>query len=137
MSDPFHWTIQLGRWAGVRVRIHLILVIFAVGALLNASLVRDGSVLVTLTWLGLLLVVLLLHEFGHVAAALRLSVEPEEIRLWPLGNLTGPLPPPAMRSPEGVIVAAAGLLVTLALALATALLLHVVTPAEMVFNPFG
>jgi Zn-dependent protease len=137
MSDPFHWTIQLGRWAGVRVRIHLILILFAVLALLNASLVQDGSVRVTLTWLGLLLLVLLLHELGHVLAALRLNLEPEEIRLWPLGNLTVPLSPPAMRSPEGVIVAASGLAVSLALALATALLIHFTTTAEMVFNPFG
>ena len=28
MSDPFSWSINLGRWAGVPVRLHFLLIVF-------------------------------------------------------------------------------------------------------------
>ncbi len=137
MSDPFRWTIQLGRWAGVRVRVHLMFLLFVVGALLNACLAKEPSPLTTTAWLGVLVVAIALHELGHALAAVRLGLEPEDVQIWPLGNLTGPLVKSSLRSPEGMLVAAAGLLTSLTLAVASALVLHLFTPAEMVFRPFG
>lgn len=138
MRDPFNWTIQLGRWGGVRVRLHFLLLLFAALALLEAALAENHPVGPTASWLLLLLGVLLLHELGHVLAASRLGVEPDDVRLWPLGNLISPAHPRyGSRSAETVIVSASGLLVSGTLALACAVVLSLVFEARMVFNPFG
>jgi Zn-dependent protease len=135
MSDPLHWTVHLGRVSGVRVRVHYILIAFAVLSLVDAALAPRPRVVETAAWLGLLLVALAVHEVAHALAAWRLGIEPQEVRLWPLGNLTGPLAPPS-RSAESLIVAAAGPIASLAVALAVALGLSLGAGAQMVFNPF-
>ncbi|QDV38741.1 site-2 protease family protein [Tautonia plasticadhaerens] len=139
MSDPFSWSINLGRWAGVPVRVHFLLVLFAAVKLLGASLFDaegEGDPIQTAAWLGLLLLALAAHELGHAAAAWRLGMEPDEIRLWPLGNLAGPHPVPVSRSREAMAVALAGPLTSLSIAaiLCTGLLF---ADARMVLNPFG
>lgn len=138
MNDTFAWSINLGRWAGVWVRIHLAMVLFILCEIVGAAATRDGpGVSATLAWIGLLFVVLAIHEFAHFLTANRLGIEPEDVRLWPLGNLVGPISPTAMRSTEGVLVAAAGPLVNGSLALAVAIGLNALTQAHMVFHPFG
>lgn len=138
MSDPLNWTVHLGRWAGVRVRVHYILIAFVVLTLLDATLAVEPSArpLPTAAWLALLLLALAVHELAHAIAAWRLGLDPQEIRLWPLGNLHGPIPP-MPRSAETVIIAAAGPIASLAVALTVAIGLHVGAGARMVFNPFG
>ncbi|CAN5830256.1 hypothetical protein BH23PLA1_BH23PLA1_30570 [soil metagenome] len=139
MSDPFRWSINLGRWAGVPVSLHLFLIIFAAFRLLQATLFDgDGEVQVeqTLGWLALLMTALSLHELGHAAAAIRLGGEPDEVRLWPLGNLQGPQPVPVSRSGETFLVALAGPLTNLAIALIIGIGLTF-ADARMIFNPFG
>jgi Zn-dependent protease len=136
MSDPLHWTVHLGRWAGVQVRVHYILIAFAVLSLLDSALGPKANPLATAAWLGLLLLALVVHELAHAAASWRLGLDPQDVRLWPLGNLTGPLPP-LSRSVETLVVAAAGPLASLAVALAVAVGLYLGAGAQMVFNPFG
>ncbi len=136
MSDPLTWSIPLVRWAGVQVRVHVLLIGYVVSKLLFAALDPGHPVVETAAWLSMLLLVLLLHELGHLAMASRLGVEPEEVRLWPLGNFVGPLPPYLLRGTEPMLVAAGGLIVSGALALSVAIGLHF-ADARMVFNPFG
>jgi Zn-dependent protease len=137
MSDPFNWTIHLGRWGGVQVRLHFLLILFAALSLLEAALADGHPVVPAAAWLLMLLASLLLHEAGHAAAALRLGLEPDDVRLWPLGNLTSPGHVAAGRSVESVIVAASGLIVSGTLALSAAIALNLMADARMVFNPFG
>lgn len=139
MTDPFSWSIDLGRWSGTRVRLHLVLVFFALGKLLEAALAEKGpphAVAETAAWLALLGVALLVHELGHAAMAVRLGGEPEEIRLWPLGNLVGPTPASVARSPEIFLIALAGPLTSLAVAMSMVIVLSL-AGAHLVFNPFG
>ncbi|HEX8200836.1 MAG TPA: site-2 protease family protein [Isosphaeraceae bacterium] len=139
MTDPFSWSIDLGRWSGIRVRIHLLLVFFALAWLLGAALEPAGASLAvaeTACWLALLVLALMVHELGHAAMAVRLGVEPEEVRLWPLGNLVGPAPTPLSRSPESFLVALAGPATSLAVAVAVGLGLALIG-AQPVWNPFG
>jgi Zn-dependent protease len=117
--------------------VHFLLIVFAAVTLLDAALAKGHPVGQTLAWLGHLLVVLALHELGHAVMAARLGLEPEEVRLWPLGNLVGPFSSPAGRSTESVAVAAAGLATSGILALATAVGLNVLADAQMIFYPFG
>jgi len=139
MSDPFHWTINLGRWAGIPVRVHVLLLIFVALRLLGATLFDgEGEIAVqeTLAWLGLFLIALVVHEAGHAVTALRLDVEPDEIRLWPLGNFIGPKPVSVTQAGETFLVALAGPLTNLAIALSVGIGLWF-ADAQMILNPFG
>jgi stage IV sporulation protein FB len=66
----------------------------------------------------------------------RLGGEPEEIRLWPLGNLVGPSPALVSRSPETFLVAVAGPLTSLVVAMATGIALSL-GGTHLILNPFG
>ena len=136
MSDPLSWSLNLGRWAGTQVRVHLILGLFLGIELLGAALDKGHPVLPTAGWMLLLCVALALHELGHAAMAARLAFDQDEVRLWPLGNLVGPSPAALARQPEGLLVIAAGPLTSLAFALVTYIGLNF-AGAQPVFNPFG
>ena len=138
MTDPLTWSINLGQWAGTRVRVHVLLLVFAADKLLEAAWVKDRPhpVTATLGWLGLLLVALALKSMAQAAMAARVGVDRDEVRIWPLGHLGGPGLTVAERSPEGVAVVLAGMAMGLALALVTAIGLAMAR-IPMVFNPFG
>lgn len=132
MTDLFSWSIDLGRWAGSRVRIHCYLVFFAIFALIG-GITEPSRFVPTLAWLAVLVVVLALHELGHFAAAAWQRTEPEDVMLWPLGNLVGPS---GVRSHENPWVAAGGLIASGGLALVTFLGLWL-AGGRMVLSPFG
>jgi Zn-dependent protease len=134
-SDLLTWSpINLGRWFGTRVRVHIFLIVFVVVRLLSAALAPGHPVLPTACWLLLLLAALLLHELGHAAMARWLGSEPDDVRLWPLGNMVGPAPP--ARSPDHALVALAGPGTSAVLVLASAIALNF-AGAQLVWNPFG
>jgi Zn-dependent protease len=87
-------------------------------------------------YLGLLALAVLLHELGHQVAAARLGAEPDELCVWPLGNLALPAPTVASRSTEATVVAMAGLATSAGVALVSAILLGLFS-ARMQFQPFG
>lgn len=132
MTDFFTWSIDLGRWAGSRVRVHSSLVIFAVLSLI-VGMTEPARFLPTVAWLAMLVVVLVLHELGHAAAAAWQQVDAEDVMLWPLGNFVGPS---GVRSHENPWVAAGGLLASGGLALATFFGLWLVG-GRVVLSPFG
>ncbi len=133
MTDLPTWSINLGRWSGVQIRIHLFLILYAVSRLINAAVAEGHPVGATAAWLALLLVALIFHELGHAVVASVQNVEVEDIRLWPLGNLV--MPGPA-KAGEGLAVASAGLATSGALAIASAIFLRF-AGASMIFSPFG
>lgn len=135
MTDSFPWTINLGRWGSIQVRLHLILVVFLAWSLLDAALVGQ-SVAQATGWLGVLLAVLALHELGHALMAARVGLEPEDVRLWPLGNLIMPGSSSSARTSEALWVAVAGPLTSLACAVVAYLGLAF-ADAHLVLNPFG
>jgi len=47
MTDVLTWSIDLGRWFGVRVRVHYFLVFFALGWLLNAAVAVNRAIVPT------------------------------------------------------------------------------------------
>ena len=88
MRDSWIWSVSLGRWWNVQVRLHLFFVLFAVFTLYLSSIQLSGQP----TWLGVgcvvtLLTSVLLHEIGHVVVARRLGGLGDEIVIGPLGGL--------------------------------------------------
>ena len=134
MTDSLTWSINLGRWSGVQIRVHYFLVFFAVISLLNAVVSKDQQVAPTLCWLLILLGVLAFHELGHATMAMLQDAEPDEIRLWPLGNFV--VPSGLNRSNDNLPVALAGLATSGFLAISSAIVLSM-SGARMVLSPFG
>jgi stage IV sporulation protein FB len=134
MSDILTWSINLGRWSGVQIRVHYFLVFFALGRLFNAVVAPGHQIVPTVCWLLILLVVLILHELGHAAMAISQYVEVEDVRLWPLGNFV--IPVGSSKSTDSISVAAAGLATSGFLAIASAIVVSM-AGGTMVFGPFG
>ncbi len=118
MNEFYSWGLPIGRIAGIRVRIHWLLLAFWVMQLseLYSDGFRRGELL--LWWLlttGIIFVAILLHEFGHAFAARAVGGDAEDILMWPLGGLAFCSAPNVPRSQ--FIVAAGGPAVTLGLIL--------------------
>ncbi len=118
MRDFASWSVSLGRWGSVQVRLHAFFLLFAVLTLaLAIDTERDGA---SLFWygvsaLGILFLSVLLHEWGHCLAAMHFGGRADEIVLGPLGGLA-PVQVPAAPVPERV-AAVAGPLTNLLVAL--------------------
>jgi stage IV sporulation protein FB len=113
------WSLSLGRWWGVPVRLHIFFLFFAVLALaftIPAELAGAGVMAV-----GILLASLVLHEVGHAVAAVRVGGKVDAIVIGPVGGLISPRVPD---EPEvQLFVALAGPIVHLTLVVAAAVVL--------------
>ena len=113
------WSVSLGRWWGVPVRLHIFFLLFAVLAFaftIPAELTGDGSIAI-----GILLASLVLHEVGHTLAAKRVGGQVDAIVVGPVGGLISPRVPD---EPEvQLFVALAGPIVHLTLVVAAAIVL--------------
>ena len=139
MPDLLSWSFPLTQWAGTPVRVHLLLLVFAGSRLFAALFDPAGALqglLETTSWLGILLAVLLIHELAEWCFASFFELPQEEIRLWPLGNFVVPSGQTFGQSPERAAIAAAGLTASLALALASGLVLYLFG-YHPEWNPFG
>jgi Zn-dependent protease len=115
MRDVLSWNLNLGRWAGVQIRLHVLFALLAV-FLLHAAVRQEhwpswyaGAIL------GILLASALLHELAHSLTDRRLGGRGDLILLWPLGGLAHATHQDAR---SDLIVAAAGPLASLALSVA-------------------
>jgi Zn-dependent protease len=91
MDQSFYtWGLPFGQIRGIRIRLHWLLLgywVYLLNDLLQAG-VRGGRLFVF--WglgIGVVLLVVLLHELGHCYAARRVGGDAEEVLLWPLGGL--------------------------------------------------
>ena len=86
-DNPINWSLTLGRAFGIRVRIHLLFVLWIVFSFLTDALGEEGSIgfwaVITVFLFG----TVLLHEFGHCFGARYVGGDADDILLWPLGGL--------------------------------------------------
>ena len=142
MRDQAIWSVSLGRWGGVQVRLHMFFVLFAAFTLYLSWLYGQtaevpGILSCGLACLVILLLSVLVHELSHVVAAYRLGVTTDEIVLGPLGGLGyHPLP---LDPPSEWMAVAAGPLANLAICLPAALCLALRGDANLVglMNPLS
>ncbi|MCI0652427.1 MAG: site-2 protease family protein [Planctomycetes bacterium] len=83
----FDWSLSLGRWFGIDLRLHLFFFLLVLSRLLNANAIRSGDLKWELLFFGLLFSIVLLHEYGHCIAGIRAGGRAERIVIWPLGGL--------------------------------------------------
>jgi Zn-dependent protease len=133
MSDLLNWSLDLGRWGGARIRVHLFVFVTAVLSLIGSLNEKTPRFLPTVAWLAMYLLVLALHEAGHILAAIWQQTDPDDVMLWPHGNL---VMPSHRRIHENLFAISGGLIVNGVLAFTIAIILGV-SGARMVLNPFG
>ena len=131
-DNPMSWSLPLFRLLGIDVRIHLIFLAVILIELGRAALTgrEPGTgVPLGLAWtaigLAMLWLVVLVHELAHCLVARRLGGTASEILTWPLGGLATPTPP--TRWTAHLMTALAGVLVTLLLFIALAVVLWIRT----------
>lgn len=94
MRDYRTFSIPLGRWKGLEVRLHLLFVLFAAFTLYLGWRQHDStSIWIAAGSLGILLISVLLHEIGHWRAAIHLGGTADRLVLGPLGGLAAVHPP--------------------------------------------
>jgi stage IV sporulation protein FB len=143
-DDPRTWSFRIARMARCDVRMHLLFILFVAAEILRSAFPAsdDSSVrlsfLTTVGSMGVLFVIVLLHEFGHVFACRASGGTADEILLWPLGGLASVDPP--HRWSAHFVTTAGGPLVNVAIIAVTAPLLGIGTGewVGMAFpNPFS
>ncbi len=87
MNDVAAWSLPLGRWFGIAVRVHLTLLLFSVVEVARIAMEAPPFVGTALVIQLMLFVSILLHEFGHCFAARHVDGDADEILMWPLGGL--------------------------------------------------
>ncbi len=108
------WSLRLGRLAGIDVRVHLLFLIYVASEFLGALPKGVDELTWVLVGQGILVLSVLLHEFGHCFAARWVGGHPESVLLWPLGGLAFVDHPHTPRA--SLIVSAGGPVVNLAIA---------------------
>jgi Zn-dependent protease len=78
---------------GIRVRMHVLMILFIATELLFAGSREGYGIKSTATELTVLFISVLLHEFGHCFGARWVGGEADEILMWPLGGLAMTRPP--------------------------------------------
>lgn len=141
MRDQGIWSISVGRWNGVLVRIHMLFFVFAAFTLylswLDARAADSaGGAWSGLICLGILLASVIVHELGHVVVANRLGASVDEVVLGPLGGL-GPSPS-ALDAQSELVVVLAGPLANLGACFTAALALALQGDVGLLglMNPF-
>lgn len=121
--DSQTWSWRLGTFFDIRVRIHITFLLFAAGQLLYAF--ADAGTFgfqFQLTFIAMLFVIVLLHEFGHCFGCRWVGGQADDILIWPLGGLAFVNPP--NRPYESLVTVLAGPAVNAVLFLAMLPLLY-------------
>src|SRR3990170_615229 len=84
------WSVSLGHWAGIHVRVHIFLLLFAVVSLAYIPVDLYRPAFLTL---AVALASLLVHEAAHALAATRVGGKVDTIILGPVGGLVSPRVP--------------------------------------------
>lgn len=126
-------SFRIGRLFGIDINVHFLYVLWAAFQLLDAR----GEWQWVALFLGMLFVIILLHELGHCFGARAVGGWANEILMWPLGGLAFAHAP--MRPWEQFVTVAAGPAVNVAFCLISGLLMVAVTGHWNLFsfNPFG
>lgn len=131
------WSIRVATIAGTEVRIHLTFLILLIWVGWMAY--QQGGMAAALGSLGFisaLFFCVLLHEFGHVAAARHYGIKTPDITLLPIGGVAR-LERMPRRPSEELVVAICGPLVNVVIALLLFVFLRAVPSFRLDFDPLS
>lgn len=127
MRDHRVWSLSLGRWGPVQVRLHMFFLLFAALTVFLGWHYLSAQGDAGFGWLCplfllVLLVSVVLHEFGHYLVAVRLGGGADQLVLGPLGGLAPVRVPFEPRSELAAILAGPVVNLVICLMCLTALL---------------
>jgi len=131
----FDWALPLYTAWGIRVRIHLLFILFAIGGLFVAA--TQGRLLSASIGTAGLFVIVLLHEYGHCIACRKVGGEADDILMWPLGGLAFCRPPHNWRAELLTVVWGPMVNVMLIPVFGAAVMLLGGSASSLLFNPFN
>lgn len=137
MRDPMTWALPVARLFGVTVKIHLLFPLIALGLILRAAADKSaapGAWIETTILFGMLLVIVVFHEYGHIFGARYVDGDGDQIMIWPLGGLAYVDVPHTPRA--HLIAAVAGPLVNVILCIIVAAGLAGAGFVVPILNPF-
>lgn len=133
-ENPMAWGFTVAHIWGVRVRVSLWFVIYAAAQIVWSISLSSVGWPIALISMGVLFGIVLLHEFGHVAACRAVGGVADDVLLWPLGGLAACQPPQHWRA--DLITTLGGPAVNVALLPVFALALWAAGAGEhILFNP--
>ena len=111
------WSITVGRFGGTEVKIHITFILFLAWIAFSAwSRGGPAAALDSTLFIVLLFACVVLHEFGHIAAARRYGIRTPEVTLLPIGGVASLERLPSDPAQE-LVVALAGPAVNLVIGL--------------------
>lgn len=135
-DNPLQWAVPLYTAWGIRVRVHILFIIFSLVGLIS-SIDPNGLGLVYAAFgMVCLFVLVLLHEYGHCLACRWVGGEADDILMWPLGGLASCRPPPGWRAELVTTIGGPAVNVVLVPVLALPLVAVTRDIACVAFNPF-
>ncbi len=138
MRESGSWTVSLGRWNGIDVRLHASLLVCAVITVYLCSQTDVPYVAeYSLLGLGILLASVLLHELGHLFAAFQLGGRAESLVLGPLGGLAIPSVPPEPKREALVALAGPAVNLFVVLLVAPPLAMAGVNLGDLMLSPLN
>ncbi len=133
-GNPLTWSLPIYRAWGIRVRIHLLFLVYIAVKLIGAASGPNFTLVALI--LATLFLLVLLHEYGHCFACRWVGGSADDILLWPLGGLAFCRPP--RRWKADLITTLGGPAVNVVLFPILALALYALTRSwgAVFFNPF-
>jgi Zn-dependent protease/predicted transcriptional regulator len=111
------WSITIGRFGGTEVKIHITFILFLAWIAFSAwSRGGAAAALDSTLFIVLIFACVVLHEFGHIAAARRYGIKTPEVTLLPIGGVSSLERLPSDPAQE-LVVALAGPAVNLVIGL--------------------
>lgn len=137
-ESPLRWALPLYTAFGIRVRVHLVFLLWIGAELLVAWLgPRNGlGIGYVAMAIAALFGLVLLHEYGHCFACRRVGGEATDILMWPLGGLAECMPPERWRAHLWTVVGGPAVNALLVPVFGGALLAVGAGWHAVVFNPF-
>lgn len=139
-DDVMSWALSLGTVRGIRIRLHLLFIVFVAARLLRAYLPvgaggKPGDKPFVIISLVSLFIVVLLHEFGHCAACRAVDGEADDILMWPLGGLATCRPPRQWKANLVTVMGGPAVNVLICLLLTPLLIALIGNWHWVIFNP--
>jgi Zn-dependent protease/predicted transcriptional regulator len=125
------WSITIGRFGGTAVKIHITFILLLAWIGFSAwSRGGPAAALDSTLFIVLLFACVVLHEFGHIAAARRYGISTSEVTLLPIGGVASLQRLPSDPAQE-LVVALAGPAVNLAIGLVLIAVVGSAHPADL------
>jgi Zn-dependent protease/CBS domain-containing protein len=116
-DEAMRWSITLGSFGGTAVKIHITFILFLVWIAFSGwSRGGPAAAFDSTVFIVLLFACVVLHEFGHIAAARRYGIKTPEVTLLPIGGVASLQRLPSDPAQE-LVVALAGPAVNLVIGL--------------------